>query len=157
MSAMPYEFVATPLEQLDVEAIVNPTNVFMQFTDGVSARLVACAGEAMQQHCTKLAPLHADEILITQGYGLPAKWVFHVPMPNWIEQGEEAVALCYARILQDAITQRIQSIALPLLCTEQAGFPQQRSQQLAEEMAQAFCEKHPTLHIYITTDETPSA
>ncbi|MBS7345137.1 MAG: macro domain-containing protein [Caryophanon sp.] len=154
---MPYEFVSTPIEQMNVEAIVNPTNVFMQFTDGVSAQIAAFAGPAMQQDCTKLAPLHADEILITQGYRLPAKWVLHVPMPEWIEQGEEAVSLCYARILQDAITQRIASIALPLLCCGQAGFPKERSQQLAEQVVEAFLQKHPTLHVYIWNGETPSA
>lgn len=154
---MPYEFVTTPIEQMHVEAIVNPTDAFMQFTDGVSARIAIKAGPAMQQDCTKLAPLHADDILITQGYNLQAKWVFHIATPQWIEQGEEAIALCYARVLQDAVTQRIQSIALPLLCTEQVGFPIERSKQLAERVVQAFLQKHPTLHIYIIDEEAPSA
>lgn len=154
---MPYEFVNTPIERMNVDAIVNPTNMFMQFSDGLSARLAECAGPAMQQDCTKLAPLHADEILITQGYNLPAKWVFHVLVPQWIEQGEEAISLCYARILQDAVTQRIQSVAMPLLCCEQVGFPEERSRQLATEVIEAFLQKHPTLHIYIANEQTPSA
>lgn len=146
---MPYEVVSTPLEQMTVEAIVNPTNLVMQFTNGVSERISAKAGPALQQDCAKLAPLHADEILITQGYRLPTKWIFHIATPRWIEQGEEAISLCYARILQDAVTQRIQTIAIPILCADQIGFPAERGVQLAEQVIAAFLEKNPQLTIYL--------
>ncbi|OCS88411.1 macro domain-containing protein [Caryophanon tenue] len=146
---MPYEIIDVPIESLNVEAVVNPTNVVMQFTDGVSARIAEHAGPALQQDCTKLAPLHADEILVTQGYRLHVKWIFHVVTPEWIEHGEEAISLCYARVLQDAVTQRIQSIAVPVFCSEQAGFPAERSVQLAEEVVQHFLKSHPQLIIFI--------
>lgn len=57
----------------------------------VATALLNKAGYALQEECTRKAPLGAGEVIATDGYGLNCEKVFHVSCPNWVKGSSEKV------------------------------------------------------------------
>lgn len=57
----------------------------------VATALLNKAGYALQQECTRKAPLADGEVIATDGYGLNCEKVFHVSCPGWVKGSTEKV------------------------------------------------------------------
>ena len=83
---------------------------------------------------------------VTQGYGLPARWVIHTVGPFWRggHRGEDAeLASCYREALGLAATLPARSIAFPAISTGAYRFPVDRAARIAVEEIARFLTDHP--------------
>ena len=71
-------------EFLKADVIVNSTGYQMSLKDGkVATALLNKAGYALQNECTRRAPLNVGDVIVTEGYGLECDKVLHVNCPQW--------------------------------------------------------------------------
>lgn len=64
----------------------------------VSLALLNKAGKALQEECSKHAPILNGEVVVTDGFGLKCKKVFHVDCPLW-EKGKTEKVILYTLLI----------------------------------------------------------
>lgn len=139
---MPLNIVRNDITKLSVDIIVNAANANLQMGDGVCGAIFSAAGaEILQTACNNLAPIKVGEAVITQGFGLPAKYIIHVAGPVYHDgkQGEEALLRsCYTTSLEIAVQHNCESIAFPLISSGLCGYPKAGALRIAIDAIRDF-------------------
>jgi len=124
------DIVDGDITTLDVDAIVNAANEALAPGGGVCGAIHRAAGPELAAACAKLGGCATGEAKITEGFGLPARYVIHVVGPVWGggERGEgKLLADCYRNALALADEKGLSSIAFPAISTGIYGFPPDRA------------------------------
>lgn len=140
---MPLLLVRNDITQMQVDAIVNPTNPRMKPGGGVDAAIHQAAGPELKAACKIMRPLKVGHAVVTEGYHLPCKYVIHTVGPRWYngQRKEEAILRqCYRESLQLAQRYDVQSIAFPLIAAGTRGFPRELVMPIAIEEIRSFLE-----------------
>jgi O-acetyl-ADP-ribose deacetylase (regulator of RNase III) len=129
---MPFAIVRQDITKMDVDAIVNAANTGLQMGSGVCGAIFKAAGaRKLQADCDELAPINTGEVVITAGFGLPARFVIHTAGPiyrHWSkEQSEEYLRSCYTNSLDLAAKNGCKSIAFPLISSGIYGYPKKEA------------------------------
>lgn len=131
---MPLAIVRQNITNMQVDAIVNPTNREMVGYSGIDFAVHEKAGEKLLAECRKKAPLLSGEAKITKGYALAAKHVIHVLSPVW-QGGTEgeyaALKEVYGAALACAASHRCRTVAVPLIASGNNGYPKEKVLSLA--------------------------
>ena len=79
--------------QCDSEVIVFSAHPSLRAGSGVSGIIHKTSGFELEAEAIKFAPLKVGEAIITQGYGLKAKYVIHTVCPRYIygDMNEESL------------------------------------------------------------------
>lgn len=105
------------IAEIDVDAIVNPTNGTFSLAGGVGAALKKAGGTAFEDEVKSLAdkgPLEVAEAAICAGHTFPAKFVIHVHSPGFKQKDALAkVETAVKNILTLADEKNLKSLALP--------------------------------------------
>ncbi|CAB3994377.1 core histone macro- -like [Paramuricea clavata] len=106
------------IAEIDVDAVVNPTNAKLNLAGEVGNALKKAGGEAFEEEVKNLAkdksPLDVADAAICQGHGFPAKFVIHVNSPTASQKDAlEKVEAAVKNILALADEKNLKSIALP--------------------------------------------
>jgi O-acetyl-ADP-ribose deacetylase (regulator of RNase III) len=117
-----------------VDTIVNAANEALAPGGGVCGAIHGKAGPELAAACAKLGGCATGDAKITDGFGLPARYVIHTVGPVWGggERGEgKLLANCYANSLRLAAAHGLTSIAFPAISTGIYGFPPDRAALIA--------------------------
>lgn len=118
------------ITRLDMDAIVNAANHWLQPGGGVCGAIHAAAGPELEAACEAIGNCPTGEARITPGFRLRARWVIHAVGPVW-QAGKrgEAEHLRQAHVSALALCEQhgIRSVAFPLLSTGIFGFPMEQA------------------------------
>jgi len=131
------------ITQLNVDAIVNAANRTLLGGDGVDGAIHRAAGPGLLEACRKLNGCDTGDVKITEGYLLPARYVFHTVGPAWSGGGKnesELLRQCYQRSLQLAADHQLKTIAFPNISTGVYGFPKALAAEIAIKAVRSFTE-----------------
>lgn len=126
---MPFSIVHSDITQIQVDAIVNPTDSRFSGSGGTDYAIHKAAGPLLGQACGRLGRLQQSELVVTDGYDLPCRYVFHTMGPIWTGGRKNEAALlraCYLNALLKAGEMGLSSIAFPLISSGTFGFPKKQ-------------------------------
>lgn len=153
---MPFQIIHNDLTKMHTDAIVNAANTQLQMGGGVCGAIFEAAGmRVLQRACDAIGHCPVGQAVITDGYGLPAKYIIHAVGPRW--QGgmhDEAKLLtqAYTNALSLAKEKGIQSIAFPLIATGVYGYPKDQAISVARAAIKAFLEKEEMMVYLVVFD-----
>lgn len=134
---MAFEIVATPLLSLPAEAVVNCANSGLQYSAGLCGEIFDAAGKLpLQRACVALGECAVGSAVVTDGFGLSAKYIIHAVPPRWCggKYGEDQLlSECYKSTLNLASRLGVRSLALPLLSQGLCGYPADRDLSIAKQ------------------------
>ncbi|XP_041432696.1 protein mono-ADP-ribosyltransferase PARP15 isoform X2 [Xenopus laevis] len=101
----------------DTECIVNLTNQSLNQNCGVSAAILSAAGSGVKDECNKLAPITADQMVLTSGGNMKCKKILHLIGPT----NSKAMVPALEKILEECVKHSIKTMALPAIGTGMAA------------------------------------
>ncbi|MBO5248680.1 MAG: macro domain-containing protein [Clostridia bacterium] len=134
---MAFEIVSRPLLSLSAEAVVNRANSGLQYAAGLCGEIFDAAGKLpLQRACVALGSCAVGSAVVTDGFGLDAKYIIHAVPPRWCggKHGEDTLlADCYRSALDLAARLGVRSLAFPLLSEGLCGYPTDRGLTVAKK------------------------
>jgi O-acetyl-ADP-ribose deacetylase (regulator of RNase III) len=130
---------------LDVDAIVNPSNKYLQHGGGLAGQIVRRGGYSIQRESDKLAPIDVGSSVITGGGNLLAKYIIHTVGPA-MGEGEEDDKFKSAikSVLKLATEKQFERIAIPAISTGVFRYPVQRCAENMLGIIMQFCKNNET-------------
>lgn len=158
---MSFRVVRNDITKMDVEAIVNTANPRVAVGAGCDKDVYKAAGhnkllKYRQEHIGEIAE---DDVFITPGFGLEAKYIIHVVSPRFVngQSGEEEkLRSCYRKSLDIADSYGITSIAFPLISTGSFGYPKEEGLIIAADEINRFLDDH-DMEVYLVVFDKDSA
>ena len=148
---MPFEIVRNDIVNMQVDAIVNTANPHPVIGYGCDAGIHKKAGPRLLEARKEIGDIYVGHAAITPGFDLDAKYVIHAVGPVW-QGGEhkeaELLRRCYDSALALAAENGCESVAFPLLCAGNHGFPKPLAIQTAISAFSTFLMEHEML-IYL--------
>ena len=68
---------------MNVDAIVNPTDEYFSGSDGLDKLIQKSAGEKLSKKLSKIGTCQVGNCVITKGYNLNVKSIVHTCTPKW--------------------------------------------------------------------------
>ncbi len=128
------ELVRGDITKMAVDAIVNAANTSLLGGGGVDGAIHRAAGPRLLEECRRLGGCPTGKAKATQGYELPAKYVFHAVGPVWHggDRGEdEQLVACYRECMRLAKEYGVRTIAFPAISCGAYRFPPERAARIA--------------------------
>ncbi|SIS42716.1 macro domain-containing protein [Salimicrobium flavidum] len=138
---MRIEFVQGDISnQPEIEAVVNAANKELRTGGGVAGAIHRKAGSDLEEAGRPYAPLKPGEAVVTEGFGLPNKYVIHTlgPVYGVDEPSEELLGSCYRESLKRAEENDMKSVAFPLISTGAFGYPLEAGIRVALETVENY-------------------
>jgi len=155
---MPIKIIRQDISKIECDAIVNPTNRYMQPTGGADMSIHEAAGPSLLDHCLSVGKIAVGEARITPAFELPCKYVIHTVGPVW-EGGHSGERLllrsCYIESLKLAEENGCSSVAFPLIASGANGYPKHSVLKEATDVIGEFLEQH-EMDIYIVVYDKTS-
>ena len=149
---MPFFMVRNDIVNMDVDAIVNPSNIGLRQGRGTSRGIFLAAGEeALTQACSEIGSCELGKAVITPGYALKADYIIHAVCPRWRDgsHGEDILLRsAYTESMKLALSNGLESIAFPLLSSGNYGYPKEAAMKIAVESIRDFLKDH-ELTVYL--------
>ena len=152
---MPFEIVRNDITKMTVDAIVNSANPRPIVGLGTDSSIYGAAGPELLAARQKIGRIHPGCAAITPAYGLDAKFVIHTVGPVWrggLFGEAKQLRSCYDNSLKLALEHGCQSIAFPLIATNNYGFPKDKALQIAIAAFSEFLLKHEMTIVLVVFD-----
>lgn len=145
----------------EVEAIVNPTNKFMDYGSGVCGAIYDKAGiEQLENYCHSkwTKEMEVNEIRITTGFRL-LKDIIHIYVPRYYEEENpiEKLKESYLKLFEVIIQEKYKSVIIPSLGTGFHFYTHEEVAEMVVKLLSAFCRDNDVKIIFdLFDDETKS-
>lgn len=110
-----------------VDAVVNAANRHLRGGGGVDGAIHRAAGAGqLQAACRAIGECLPGQAVVTDGFGLAARYIIHTVGPVWRggREGEaDTLASCYRNVLAVADDIGAHSVAFPAISTGVYGYP----------------------------------
>lgn len=135
---------------LQCDAIVNAANsamlgCFHPLHNCIDNAIHSAAGVQMRLACNDIMKgkqAQNGEVIVTEGYNLPSKYVFHTVGPIVqecvTEQNKAALRACYVNCLRKADEMQLRTIAFCCISTGVFGYPKIAAAQLAVQTVKEY-------------------
>lgn len=139
------DVVIGDITEIEVDAIVNPTNTRLMPQEGIPAMVFRKGGNKIQIQCNliiqKIQKLPIGAAVMTTGGNLKALRVIHTACPR-IGMGNESqkLRLCVINSLKLIDKKNLSSIAFPLISTGKYGFTIKDSSQIMLKAIKEYVE-----------------
>ena len=141
---MAFSIVHGDIVTMDTDAVVNAANSRLLAGSGVCGAIFRAVGDratALQTECLAKAPCPTGQSVLTDSYGLKAKYIIHTVGPIWQggRRGEkELLYSCYQTALELAAKANCRSIAFPLISAGIFGYPKDEALAVARQAVSDF-------------------
>lgn len=141
------------ITKMKVDAIVNAANTSLRKAPGVcSAIFHAADTKALEQACNKIGHCPPGKAVLTNSFGLPAKYIIHTVGPSWYGgRRNEKMLLeeCYEKSLNLAYACECRSVAFPLIFSGGCTIPRKDALLIARNAIEQFLKYHPSMDVYL--------
>lgn len=152
---MGFRLALGDITKMQTDAIVNASNPSLKETPGICRAIFQAADtEALTRACEKIGKCRPGRAVITNSYGLPAKYIIHVAGHGWYGGSKNEkieLGLCYKRALDLALAYDCRSVAFPLIFSGEYHIPRKEALLAAGTAIQdflQFCEMDVVLVLY---------
>ncbi len=137
---MALQIVRNDILKMDVDIIVNPTDYCLSGTASIDKRIHELGGEDLAIECSQYHHCDFGDAIITNAYGLAAKYCIHTVGPFWRDDPDDLKILesCYLNSLALAKSVNAKSIAFPLIATGSFGCPKDKALNIAINAINSF-------------------
>lgn len=137
---MPLQIIRQDITKIECDAVVNPTNVFLEPDGGTDLAIHQAAGPELYEFCKALEMCETGHAKISPAFRLPCKYVIHTVGPKWEidENAETLLVSCYNECLKIAHKNNCESIAFPLISSGLYGFPKDKVLKIAINTISSF-------------------
>ena len=154
---MPLKIVRNDITKMAVDAIVDPTNCALRGDGGLDAAIHRAAGPGLEAACAALGGCMTGEAKVTEGFGLPCKYVIHTVGPVWrggLFGEKRQLTACYQNALALAKAHGCASVAFPLISAATNGYPRAKALRVAVDAIAGFLlENEMEVYIVVFTRE----
>lgn len=121
------ELVEGDITLIEVDAIVNAANPYLEHGGGVARAIVLRGGDIIQEESRRYVkehgPLPVGGVAVTSAGSLKAKYVIHVVGPRWNIDPPSKLDEAITNALKKADELNLKSIAFPAISTGAYGYP----------------------------------
>lgn len=138
---MPFTIVRNDITRMAVDAVVNSAAPHLLGGGGADGEIHRVAGPELAQACRKLGGCKPGQVKLTEGYGLPCRYVIHTVGPVWMGGffgEEETLRSCYRNALQLAREMELETVAFPLIASGIFAYPRDMALRIAMDEIQQF-------------------
>ncbi len=137
---MPLRIIRNDLLQMEVDAIVNPTDSELSGSGSIDLKIHQAGKEELKKELASIGKCNIGDAILTNAYNLSCKYIIHTVGPIWNGDVKAFRVLesCYRNCLSLALTQDIESIAFPLIATGSFGCPTDKAIQIAINTINSF-------------------
>ncbi|MBE5793496.1 MAG: macro domain-containing protein [Clostridiales bacterium] len=138
---MPFTIVRNDITRMAVDAIVNSAAPHLLGGGGADGKIHRVAGPELAQACRKLGGCKPGQVKLTEGYGLPCRYVIHTVGPVWMGGffgEEETLRACYRHALELAQEKGLETVAFPLISSGIFAYPRDKALRIAMDEIRDF-------------------
>lgn len=152
------DFIVSDITILQVDAIVNAANSYLQHGGGVAGVIARKGGPEIQkesdEYVRKFGPVKPGEVAVTSAGRLPARYIIHTVGPIGDKpENDEIMESCFKNILKKSDELKLRSLALPFVGTGIFGYPLERFVVVAiKSLNDYFCNYSGTIEKVIFCD-----
>ena len=137
---MPLKIIRNDILKMEVDAIVNPTDVDLSGSGSIDLKIHQAGGVELKKEIDSIGKCISGDAILTNAHNLPCQYIIHTVGPIWNGDPKAFKVLesCYLNCLNLAIDFDMESIALPLIATGSFGCPTDKAIQIAVNTINSF-------------------
>lgn len=140
---MPLQIIRDDITRVTADAIVNSTNRHLiSGGHGVDASIHEAAGPELAAALAEIGYCERGSAVITESFGIHScRYIIHTAGPRFIDgfHGErEMLEKCYRSVLELAVRNGCQSLAIPVLSAGAYGYPRREAYSIATSSIRSF-------------------
>ena len=139
---MPLQISRNDIRNLHVDALVDPSDVFLSGSGSIDKMIHELCGEGLKKELESIGRIMPGEAVLTSSYDLKnCRYIIHTCGPIYQDgrrDEKKILASCYENCLKLAKENKISSIGFPLIASGTFGFPKGQALKIATDSITSF-------------------